>query len=191
MRLLRLTRGLMLTAWMLVVPSLTAQLASDPASKVYLWLEGASMGRILGEVITPGREGSHSVLAYSHEIVAPYDAASGLPTGKRQHQPFRVVKLLNRGSPPLLEALATNERLTSVRFDVWAPSQTGKEVQLLTYELRNARLISVRPWMPNKSDTATVTYAPAEEIAFVYESITVTFEDGGVSFTDDWVAPVD
>ena len=191
MRLLRLTRGLMLTAWMLVVPSLTAQLASDPASKVYLWLEGASMGRILGEVITPGREDSHSVLAYSHEIVAPYDAASGLPTGKRQHQPFRVVKLLNRGSPRLLEALATNERLTYVRFDVWAPSLAGKEVRLLTYELQNARLISVRPWMPNKSDTATVTYAPAEEIAFVYESITVTFEDGGVTFTDDWVAPVD
>ncbi len=190
MRLLRLTRGLMLTAWMLVLPSLTAQMASDPASKVYMWLEGASMGRILGEVITPGREDSHSVLAYSHEIVAPYDAASGLPTGKRQHQPFRVVKLLNRGSPRLVEALATNERLTSVRFDVWAPNQTGKESKLLTYELRNARLISVRPWMPNKSDAATVEYAPAEEIAFVYESITVTFEDGGVTFTDNWAAPV-
>jgi len=179
----------MLTAWMLVMPSLMAQLASHPASKVYMWLEGASMGRILGEVITPGREESHSVLAYSHEIVAPYDAASGLPTGKRQHQPFRVVKLLNRGTPRLLEALATNERLTSVLFDVWAPSLSGKEVKLLTYELRNARLISVRPWMPNKSDAATVEYAPSEEIAFVYESITVTFEDGGVTFTDDWVAP--
>ena len=191
MRLMRLTRGLMLTAWMLVLPSLTAQLASAPASKVYLWLEGESMGPILGEVITPGREDSHSVLAYSHEIVAPYDAASGLPTGKRQHQPFRVVKLLNRGSPRLVEALATNERLTYVRFDVWAPNLTGKESRLLTYELHIARLISVRPWMPNKSDAATVTYAPAEEIAFVYQSITVTFEDGGVTFTDDWVAPVD
>ncbi|MCL4179661.1 MAG: type VI secretion system tube protein Hcp [Verrucomicrobia bacterium] len=189
MKLMRLTRGLMLTAWMLVMPSLMAQLASDPASKVYMWLEGASMGRILGEVITPGREDSHSVLAYSHEILAPYDAASGLPTGKRQHQPFRVVKLLNRGSPRLVEALAMNERLTSVRFEVWAPSLSGKDFKLLTYELRNARLISVRPWMPNKSDAATVGYPPAEEIAFVYESITVTFEDGGVTFTDDWVAP--
>jgi type VI secretion system secreted protein Hcp len=189
MKLMRLTRGLMLSAWMLVMPSLTAQLASHPTSKVYMLLEGASMGRILGEVITPGLEDSHSVLAYSHEIVAPYDAASGLPTGKRQHQPFRVVKLLNRGTPRLLEALATNERLTGVRFDVWAPSASGKDFKLLTYELRNARLISVRPWMPNKSDAATADYAPAEEIAFVYESITVTFEDGGVTFTDDWVAP--
>jgi type VI protein secretion system component Hcp len=40
-----------------------------------------------------------------------------------------------------------------------------------------------------KSDAATAGYAPAEEIAFVYESITITFEDGGITVTDDWVAP--
>jgi type VI secretion system secreted protein Hcp len=189
MRLSRLTRNLMLTVWMLVMPSLMAQQASHPNAKLYMQLEGARLGVILGEVVTIGREGMHSVLAYSHEIVSPHDPASGLPTGKRQHLPFRVVKLINRGSPLLVQALATNERLTTVRVDMWVPSASGKEVKLLNYELRNARLISVRPWMPNKSDAATVGYPPAEEIAFVYESITITFEDGGISVTDDWAAP--
>jgi len=32
------------------------------------------------------------VYGMSHEVVSPRDAASGLPTGKRQHKPLRTTK---------------------------------------------------------------------------------------------------
>lgn len=35
-----------------------------------------------------GREDSIMVIGMSHSVVAPRDAATGLPTGKRQHKPF-------------------------------------------------------------------------------------------------------
>lgn len=186
MKSMRGTGWLMLAAWTLVLPGLWAQGTVDPSSKMYLFVRGSVSGEIRGEVTTPGREDLHSVLGYTHEIVSPYDLATGLPTGRRQHHPFRVVKLVNRGSPLLMQALASNETLTEVRLNVWAPSATGKEVLVFTYTLQNARLVSFRPWRPNKSDAATAGYPPSDELAFVYESITITHEDGGITATDRW-----
>lgn len=36
---------------------------------------------------------------FEQEIVSPRDAASGLPTGKRQHKPFVITKELDKSSP--------------------------------------------------------------------------------------------
>lgn len=164
---------------------LTGQ-SSAPGSAVFMTATGKSQGLIRGEVTQRGREYQHSLLAYSHEIVTPRDAASGLPSGKRQHQPFRIVKLINQGSPRLMTAMTSNELLSTVVVDVWSPTATGAETKMLSYTLTNARIVSLRPWMPNRSDAAAVNYPPAEEIAFVYESIKVTFHNGGIESVDGW-----
>jgi type VI secretion system secreted protein Hcp len=179
--------GSIVTAWLALATSAFAQ-SSSANSTVFMSLVGQKSGVITGEVTQKGREGQHALLAYSHEVVSPRDPATGLPTGKRQHQPFRVVKLINRASPVLLNVLATAERLTTVTIDVWSPSATGTEVKVLTYTLTNASLVSLRPWMPNKSDTAAASYPPAEELAFTYQTITVLFPNGGISGQDDWVS---
>jgi type VI secretion system Hcp family effector len=62
----------------------------------------------------------------------------------------------------------------------------GAEVKLLTYTLTNARIVSLRPWMPNHSDASAVNYPPAEEIAFTYQSISVLYLNGGIESTDEW-----
>jgi len=159
---------------------------SSANSTLFMQVTGQKQGVIRGEVTQKGRENQHRLLAYSHEIVTPRDAASGLPTGRRQHQPFRIVKLLNEGSPQLMTALTTGENLTSVVINVWTPSAVGTEIVLMTYTLTNARIVSLRPWMPNHSDASAVNYPPSEEIAFTYQRITVTYQPGGVESVDDW-----
>jgi len=160
--------------------------SSSASSTLYMQLTAAKQGVIKGEVIQKGREGLHRLLAYSHEIVMPRDPATGLPTGKRQHQPFRIVKLLNQGSPQLMTAMTTAEDLSSVVIDVWTPTLAGTEIKLITYTLTNAHIVSLRPWMPNHSDTSAQAYPPAEEIAFTYQSITVTYQPGGIVSADEW-----
>lgn len=181
--------GLLLAALLTCPFQGLAQYSSVTNSTLLMRLVGERSGTIIGEVRQAGREESHRLLAYSHEIVVPYDPALGQSTGKRRHHPFRVVKLINRASPVLLQVLASNERLTTVTIDMWVPSLAGKEVHIFTYELTNARLVSLRPWMPNRSDPAAAGYPPAEELAFTYEKIKVTFEDGGIVGEDTWVAP--
>ena len=47
-----------------------------------LRLTGETQGEVEGSVTQAGREGSMEIYGWSHEIVSPRDAASGLPTGK-------------------------------------------------------------------------------------------------------------
>lgn len=42
-----------------------------------------------------------SSVALSHSVISPRDAASGLPTGKRQHKPMTITKELDKSSPQL------------------------------------------------------------------------------------------
>ncbi len=128
----------------------------------------------------------HRLLAYSHEIMSPAEAGSGLPAGKRQHQPFRIVKLLNQGSPLLLQALATAENLKSVVVDVWV-SGIETETKLMTYKVTNARIIS-SDRMPNRSRVSAIL--SFEEIAFAYQKIEVTYQPTGATASDDWYGPV-
>jgi type VI secretion system secreted protein Hcp len=159
--------------------------SSSPSSTVFMNIVGAKQGVIRGEVLQKGREGRHKLLAYSHEIVSPYDPASGMATGKRQHHPFRIVKLLNQAAPSLMTALTMGENLEIV-VDVYTTDNVGAEIRMLTYTLTNARIVSIRPWMPNRSDASAASYPPAEEIAFTYQTITVTSATGGSTSTDDW-----
>lgn len=41
------------------------------------------------------------------EVVSPRDAASGLPTGKRQHKPMTITKELDKSSPKLAESVSS------------------------------------------------------------------------------------
>jgi type VI secretion system secreted protein Hcp len=190
MKLFRFFRILPLALTLSFAGQIFAQ-SSSSTSTVYMTVTGQKQGLIKGEVTQKGRENQHKLLAYSHEIVSPTDPASGLPTGKRQHQPFRIVKLLNQGSPGLFSAMVQNENLTSVVIDVWSPGVAGgTEVKLMTYKLTNARIISLRPWMPNRSDASAQSYPPAEEIAFAYQKIEVTFVPTGTTASDDWESPV-
>ena len=182
MKLSWVTLLVALCAW--VLPH-SAFAQSTPARIISMTIEGPD-GVIQGESVQVGKEGSHLILGYSHEIISPRDAASGLPTGKRQHKPFTIVKYINRGSPLLLNAMAKEESL-DVEITLWGTAPgTGQEVKVFTYRLRGASIVAIRPWMPNKNDPATSSYAPAEEISFTYRSIEQTFVNGGITAQDDW-----
>ena len=64
------------------------------ALNAYLKLKGQKQGDIKGSVTQKGREGKIMVIAASHDVLSPRDAASGLPTGKRMHKPFVITKVI-------------------------------------------------------------------------------------------------
>ena len=75
------------------------------------------------------------VSAVSHEIVSPRDAASGLPTGKRQHKPISITMEWGASTPLFLNALVNNENLTSVLIGLL---RNGNQVA--TIKLTNANV---------------------------------------------------
>src|SRR6478672_2461143 len=124
------------------------------ALNAYLKIKGQKQGIIKGSVTQKGREGLIKVIAVSHEIISPRDAASGLPTGKRMHKPFVITKVLDKASPILYQVLCTNENVSEWELQFWTPqlratSGTGTEVQHFTVKLTNANIASIAFRMAN------------------------------------------
>ncbi len=143
-------------------------------------ITGQVQGQIRGGQQPTGGE-TMEILSFSHEIVSPRDAASGLPTGKRQHKPFTIVKEIDKATPLLMQALTRNETLTQVVIAVDRPASAG----YLEYKLTNA---SISSW--NTSSSAHTDTQELEQISFTYQKIEVTFVNGGITAEDDWSAPV-
>lgn len=160
------------------------------ALNAYLKIKGTKAGEIKGSVTQKGREGKIAVIAVSHEIVSPRDAASGLPTGKRMHKPFVITKELDKSTPLLYNILCNNENLTDWELQFWQPSQTGAEKQHYHIKLTNANIASINFRMYNNKNPELMKYAECEEIAFTYQKIEWTWVEGGIMAIDDWESPV-
>lgn len=143
-------------------------------------------GEIKGSVTQAGREDSILVIGYSHEVESPRDAASGLPTGKRQHKPFVVIKEIDKSTPQLMSALINNENLTDVELRFWQPSRSGKELQYYTIYLENANIVNIQQEMLNNKYPENMRHKEREHVSFVYQKIVWTYEDGGITTEDTW-----
>ncbi|MEJ7734033.1 MAG: type VI secretion system tube protein TssD [Polyangiaceae bacterium] len=159
------------------------------ALNAYLTIEADTQGPIKGSVTQKGREDSIMVIAVNHEIISPRDAASGLPTGKRQHKPIIITKELDKSTPLLHNILVNNENIKKWILHFWAPSKSGQETNHYDVELTNANIASISFKMLNNKNPELMKYAEYEEIAFTYQKITWTWKDGGITADDDWEAP--
>ena len=164
------------------------------ALNAYLKLKGQKSGEIKGSVTQKGRENKIMVIAVSHEIISPRDAASGLPTGKRMHKPFVITKELDKSSPILYQVLCTNENVSEWELQFWTPQLratggVGTEVQHYTVKLTNANVASIAFRMANNKHPDLMKFSEYEEIAFTYQKIEWTWTDGGITAGDDWESP--
>jgi type VI secretion system secreted protein Hcp len=128
---------------------------------------------IEGSVTTEGYEGQVSVRSFSHSITTPRDAASGLPTGRRQHQPFRFTKVYDKASPILAKACAQGTHIKSAKLFVRKAS--GEPNPYYTITLGECIVTGISTGFPNY-----------EEIEIVYENIAWTDEASGTTAVDSW-----
>jgi type VI secretion system secreted protein Hcp len=160
------------------------------ALNAYLKLKGKTQGDIKGSVTQKGREDSIMVIAVEHEVISPRDAASGLPTGKRQHKPLFITKEVDKSSPLLYNALVHNETITEWKLEFWQPSSSGKEQQHYTIKLTNAQVAGIRLEMLNNKYPENMQHKEREHVSFTYQKIEWTWMDGGITADDDWESPV-
>ncbi len=160
------------------------------ALNAYLRLEGQKSRVIKGSVTQKGREDSIMVIAFNHEVLSPRDAASGLPTGRRQHKVLTITKEIDRATPLLMNVLVTNENLSKFELRFWRPSSSGIEKQFFTIKLWNANISDIRMEMLNNMYPENVRQNEREQVSFTYQKIEWTYEDGVLTCQDDWEARV-
>ncbi len=160
------------------------------ALAAYLTIVAERQGPIHGSVTQKGRENKILVIAVQHEIVAPRDPQSGIPTGKRMHKPFNVTKELDRSTPLLHAILCTNENIREARIEFWTATPTGQEKQHYTVKLTNANISSITFKQANIRSAKLQRLPEYEEIAFTYQKIQWLWVDGGIIAEDSWNPPV-
>jgi type VI secretion system secreted protein Hcp len=151
---------------------------ASAAFEGYLDVKFQTQGKLKGSSAKKGQTGKVRIIAVSHEIVSPRDAASGLPTGKRQHKPLRLTMELGAWATQFNSALVNNENLQTLDLAVMEGN-----AHIYTINLQNASVAQV-------AFKANGEGKPTMEVAFTYQKITWTWVDGGITAEDDWEAPV-
>jgi len=155
-------------------------------------IDGQNQGTITSACCQmEGREDTVILYQLNHMIEQPRDKHTGRATGKRVHNPFVLLKEIDKATPLLMQALVTNELLT-VKFEFYRPNPEGDgtEEQFYMIELEGANLISSAGELPNTLGKETSAYPPLESLQLAYRKIIVTYQTDGVSAEDDWHAPV-
>lgn len=134
----------------------------------YLLVEGERQGRIRGSSPNAERQDGIDVYGFSHEVVSPRDAATGLPTGKRQHRPISITKRIDKSSPLLMQALVTNESLTVV-LRTFVTADDGSDQAAFEIELTNASISSIRTEQLNNKYPDNLDHEVREHVSFTYQ----------------------
>jgi len=131
-----------------------------------------------------GDEDRMEIYAFSHEVASPRDAASGLPTGKRQHKPFTVIKPVDKSTPLIFNLLTNNENITSWELKCWKLGRAGKRPHLYkTVKLSAPAVVGVVSESPYETGANGIE---VEKVDFVYDTIAWTFHDSGITIEDRW-----
>ena len=168
--------------------------AAGAAESQYLFVKGQKSGAIKGGVAVKGQEGAIQVDSFSYEATSPRDAQTGLPTGKIQHLPIVVNVPVDNAWPILFQVLTTNENLSQVLLRVLAPATgaggagAGSQVLQRTVTLTNASISDIKQYtvhgLNGKPDHDEL------QISFTYQSINMTWTNGGITAMDDWEARI-
>jgi type VI secretion system secreted protein Hcp len=190
-------RSFMIVA-LATVPVLAVSGDAAAAFTGFLKIKGQTQGDFKGSGVTMkgAPSGGIKVLKVSHSIVSPRDAASGLPTGKRQHKVLEVTIEVGPSSPQIFEALVKNETLSQVVFTARAPSGAGKEVNVYEIQLQNAQVASYKLIGGEREDAPAARPGASASpdimvVSFTYQRISWTWLEGGIVSQDDWDVPME
>jgi type VI secretion system secreted protein Hcp len=167
------------------------------AHEFYVTIEGSAQNAFKGESLVTAQAEKITGLSYLHQVSAPRDIATGLPSGRRQHGPITITKEWGASSPQILQALVTNEILKKVLFEFYQTTREGKLEKYYTVELTNATISNIK-YLTGSGGDASASSAKTsaqydthelEEVSFTYQKISVSHVTASTATTDDWTSP--
>lgn len=144
--------------------------------------------KVEGSVEIAGREGTMEIIEFTQGVETPIDPHSARTTGVRVHKPIRFVKAYDAASPLLFKATVNSEVVDEFVISWYQIDDTGVEVEYFRHTITNGRIVGFKQFMHNAKDPANAHHTHLEEISILFQSVTLTFVDGAIEHTDDWLA---
>jgi len=119
----------------------------------------------------PGREGWIEIYEYEHLVNSAY-----------QHGPVTIVKETDKATVRLYKAFLEGAAIVEMDIRFYRPDQHGGEEHYYTIRLENARISSMRGFMPDLLNGDNADHGHMEKISFTYQTIIWTYEPDGMEF---------
>jgi type VI secretion system Hcp family effector len=148
------------------------QTAGATKSKLSISITGEKQGAFKGTGPNGAIQASHFHLG----IVAPVDVATNARSGQRRSKPITFKKPFDASSPQFMQAIDTNEKLTTVTINFLAANGSGQETVTETITLQGAAVVG---FDQDDDDGASL-----ETVTLTYESMVMTNPSGGTSASD-------
>lgn len=143
--------------------------------------------QVEGESTTHAKDKTIECLSFEDSVDSARDT-HGNVTGRRQHNPIRILKRIDKSSPLLLKALCEAKTVAG-EFKFFRPDEkSGKAAHFYTIKIDQANVASVKQMLLNTLRAETVKDPPEEEITFSFRQIEWIYEQGGISHKDTWEA---
>jgi type VI secretion system secreted protein Hcp len=134
-------------------------------------------------VSTLDRENTIECHSFYCGVEVPIEATTGFPTGRRIFDPVRFQKHIDKSTPLIIKALSKNEAIQA-EFMFFRRGLGGNEEHFYTVRLNNGRVVSVKQVSEDRLIGGDGVLPMMEEIAISFETITWTYENGGVETHD-------
>jgi type VI secretion system secreted protein Hcp len=93
---------------------------------------------------------------------------------------------VDRASPLLYRAVAQGLTLKSAEVKWYRTKEAGKEEEYFNVLMRNVKVVSLSPRVPNIKEQASAHRNHFEVVEFMYEEIQWSYLDGNLIFKDGW-----
>jgi type VI secretion system secreted protein Hcp len=158
------------------------------AQSVHLFLK-ANGKDVKGESTQQSMSRADSIecVSFNSGVTSHREAASGMATGRRQHEPITIRKRIDKASPLLAKALVSNETIEGVfKFYRPNPAGDGTTEQFFTVAIKGGRVFEQKLMILNTLSPEEAAEPPLEEVGFVFQTITWTYTNGGIEHEDSW-----
>ena len=134
-----------------------------------------------------GREGTIDVFEVEHHLHQPVEPTTGMASGVRVHSPMRVVAVIDTATPGLHKALCTGRNLSKVILEFYRiDPDTRAEAKYYEITIRQARVVDIRPYVPNTLKRENESLRHMIQYSFVYEEIEWNFIPDTKVEIDKW-----
>ena len=164
----------------LLLAVVTCAALSASAADYFIKFEG-----IDGESSDGRRPGEIDVMSFSWGVSNTANAASGLPTGKRQHKPFSISKHVDKATPKLFERCCNGAHIPKVVLTFVRQSAAGGPEDYLIITMEDVVITS---YSIGASEAGQGSQLPMEEISMSYGKITYRWIPTKEETFDSWKA---
>lgn len=163
----------------------TKKLELFPSSKAlgFVTFDAIKQGKLKGD--TPGQQSKSELAGYSFSLSQPYDASSGMPTGKIKQGTVTILKRNGPSTPQIIQAMATNELLKSVLLEFTRLQADGTTYVYYTVKLINAHIVKFEQSSDDSGLNLKQGTLPLDEITLVYQRIEFEQKEGNTLTTID------